>query len=48
MKNQLQRMIPLGKTAGPEDLAETYVYLASDDSKYTNGTIISVDGGLVM
>lgn len=31
--------------ATPEDLAKTYLYLASDDSPFTNGTVVVVDGG---
>jgi NAD(P)-dependent dehydrogenase (short-subunit alcohol dehydrogenase family) len=29
----------------PEDIAYTALYLASDESKFTNGTTITVDGG---
>lgn len=29
----------------PEDIAYTALYLASDESKFTNGTVITVDGG---
>ena len=41
-------MTPLNKMAEPTDLAGAYLYLASDLSKFTTGTIIQVDGGLVM
>ena len=44
----LLRMTPLNKMAEPSDLAGAYLYLASDLSKFTTGTIIQVDGGLVM
>ena len=44
----LSKVCPLGRIAKPEELAGAYVYLGSDDSSYTNGTIISVDGGTVM
>ena len=44
----LLRMTPLNKMADPSDLAGAYLYLASDLSKYTTGTIINVDGGIVM
>jgi len=33
---------PMGE---PEDVAYTALYLASDDSRFTNGTVITVDGG---
>ncbi len=48
MLEGLERMIPLGRMANPSELAGVYVYLASDDASYTNGAVISVDGGLVM
>lgn len=48
MKAGLIRMTPLRRIAGPEDLAGAYLYLASDDASFTTGSIIQVDGGLVM
>lgn len=48
MKQGLIRMTPLKKMAEPSDLAGAYLYLSSDLSKFTTGTIIQVDGGLVM
>lgn len=48
MKQGLLSMTPLNKMGEPEDLAGAYLYLASDLSKFTTGTIISVDGGLIM
>ena len=44
----LKNITPLGRMAQPSELAGAYVYLASDDSSFTTGTIISVDGGIVM
>lgn len=38
--------IPLGFFAEPEDLAPTYVFLASDEARYITGSTIVVDGGL--
>ncbi len=48
MKEALIKMTPLNRMASPSDLAGIYLYLASDLSKFTTGTIIGVDGGLVM
>lgn len=48
MKNGLIRMTPLGKMGDPKDLVGIYLYFASDLSKFTTGTIIGVDGGLIM
>ena len=48
MKKMLINLTPLRKTATPEDIAGAYLYLASDDANFTTGTIIQVDGGLLM
>jgi len=37
--------IPLQRGGAPEEIAGAAVYLASDASTYTTGTIISIDGG---
>src|SRR3954451_23583237 len=39
---------PLKKLGKPEDIAAAYLFLASDDAKYINATVLSVDGGLVI
>lgn len=39
---------PLKRLGKPEDIASAYLFLASDDANYINGTILSVDGGLVI
>lgn len=41
----LDRM-PLRRPATVAEVADLFVYLASDRSRYTSGTIITVDGGL--
>ena len=38
---------PLGKVGEPEDIANAYVWLASDAAKFIHGAVLSVDGGLV-
>jgi len=37
--------IPMGRVSGPEDLAETVMFLASEAASYITGESISVDGG---
>lgn len=44
----LEQVTPLGHAADPDELAGAYVYLASDAASFTTGTIIHVDGGIVM
>jgi 3-oxoacyl-[acyl-carrier protein] reductase len=44
----LKEKTPLGRLGDPEDIANAYLFLASDDAKYINGTVLSVDGGLVL
>jgi 3-oxoacyl-[acyl-carrier protein] reductase len=39
---------PLGILGEPADIANAYVYLASDAAKFVHGAVLSVDGGLVM
>lgn len=48
MKQFLQMLTPLGRMADPDELAGAYVYLASDEASFTTGTIVNVDGGIVM
>jgi 3-oxoacyl-[acyl-carrier protein] reductase len=40
--------ILLGRFAEPEEVAQTFVFLASDDANYITGQLICVDGGLGM
>ncbi|WP_437773354.1 SDR family NAD(P)-dependent oxidoreductase [Arthrobacter sp. KNU40] len=40
------RTVPAGRTAQPEELARTIIFLLSDDSAYTTGAEIAVDGGM--
>jgi len=44
----MKEKTPLKKLGTPEDIAEAYLFLASDTAGYINGTILSVDGGLVV
>ncbi len=44
----LEERTPLGRMGSPEDIANAYLFLASDESNFVNGTVLSVDGGLVI
>ncbi len=39
---------PLGRMGEPDDIAETYVWLASNRANFIHGAVISVDGGIVL
>jgi 3-oxoacyl-[acyl-carrier protein] reductase len=39
---------PLAMLGEPEDIANAYVWLASDAARFVHGAVLSVDGGLVL
>ncbi len=44
----LEDKVPMGRLGRPEDIANTFAFLASDDASYINGAVIEVSGGLVI
>jgi 3-oxoacyl-[acyl-carrier protein] reductase len=44
----MKEKTPLNKLAEPIDIAYAYLYLASDEARYVNGAVLSVDGGLTI
>jgi 3-oxoacyl-[acyl-carrier protein] reductase len=42
------KVIPLGRLAVPEDIANVAAFLASDESSFITGEVINVDGGRLM
>lgn len=46
--NQMKSTIPLQRLGQPSDIGYAYLYLASDESNYINGTTLHVDGGIMM
>ncbi len=41
----MEEAVPLGRLGTPRDIANTALFLASDDASYITGTTIIVDGG---
>lgn len=48
VKAQMLAQIPLGRAALPEEIANVVLFLASEQSDYMTGQILSVDGGMAM
>lgn len=44
VREGIQKTIPLGRIGTPEDVANAFLYLASDAASYVTGEILSVDG----
>lgn len=46
VKARREAMVPLGRIASPQDMADVALFLASDRASYVTGQDIVVDGGL--
>ena len=46
--DNMRQHTPLGRLGKPEEVADVYLWLASDESSFVHGTTISVDGGIVI
>lgn len=44
----MREKTPIGRLGTPHDIALAYVYLASDESDFVHGTVLSIDGGVVL
>jgi len=42
---ELNKSVPLGRIAEPEDIADVVVFLASDKARYMCGSLVEVNGG---
>lgn len=45
VKKQITALIPLGYWGKPSDIANGFLYLASDEGSYVNGICLVIDGG---
>ena len=48
VKEALMSLIPLKRTAKPEDIAHAIAFLASEKADYITGQVLTVDGGMCM
>jgi 3-oxoacyl-[acyl-carrier protein] reductase len=46
--NSMVQHTPLGRLGDPDDIANAYVWLASDVARFVTGAVLSVDGGVVV
>ena len=45
---QMRERVPLRRLGTPEEVAQVYAFLASDEASYVNGAVIEVGGGLTI
>ena len=48
MLDQMVARTPMGRVGQPRDVANAYVWLASDEASFVHGATLCVDGGLVI
>ncbi|NOY49718.1 MAG: 3-oxoacyl-[acyl-carrier-protein] reductase [Chlorobi bacterium] len=44
----MKSKVPVQRLGKPEDIANAYLFLSSNESSYVNGAVISVDGGMTV
>ena len=44
----MKEKTPLRRLGEPKDIANAYLYLASDEANFVNGAVLCVDGGLII
>jgi 3-oxoacyl-[acyl-carrier protein] reductase len=45
---EMEHRVPLRRLGQPEEIANVYAFLASDEASYINGTVIEVAGGMTV
>ena len=45
--DEIKRMVPMGRIGKPEEVAALVSFLASDESAYITGEVISINGGIL-
>ena len=44
----MEARVPLRRLGQPEEIANVYAFLASDEASYVNGAVIEVSGGMTV
>ena len=47
VRKAIEDLTPLGRLGRPDDIAGAVIYLASDEAKWTTGSLLVVDGGFL-
>jgi 3-oxoacyl-[acyl-carrier protein] reductase len=45
---EMKDKVPLGRLGKPEEIANVYAFLASDEASYVNGAVLEVSGGMTV
>ena len=46
VREEMLKVVPLGRPGQPEEIAALTAFLASDSSAYITGQVIQLDGGM--
>jgi 3-oxoacyl-[acyl-carrier protein] reductase len=46
--DQMREQVPLKRLGRPEEIANVYAFLASDEASYINGAVLEVSGGMTV